>query len=80
MLAAAQAALDGVPDPPQLLAVTVLTSMDQAQMQAVGLERSSAEQVELLARMGLDAGISGFVCSPRKLRHCARLRAPEACS
>ena len=72
MLAAAHAALEGVADPPQLLAVTVLTSMDQAQVQAVGLPRSPAAQAELLARMGLDAGIRGFVCSPEEV---ARLRA-----
>jgi orotidine-5'-phosphate decarboxylase len=72
MLAAARAALEGVPVPPQLLAVTVLTSMDQVQVHGVGLERSPGEQVELLARMCLDAGIRGFVCSPEEV---ARLRA-----
>ncbi len=77
MLAAAQAALEGVADPPQLLAVTVLTSMDQAQVQAVGLERSSAEQVELLARMGLDAGVRGFVCSPQEVGALRAITGPE---
>jgi orotidine-5'-phosphate decarboxylase len=72
MLAAARAALDGVSNPPELLAVTVLTSMDAAQVSAVGLDRSPAEQVELLARMGFDAGIRGFVCSPQEV---ATLRA-----
>lgn len=67
MLAAAREALEGLVRPPQLLAVTVLTSMDVAQMEAIGLVREPAEQVELLARMGLDAGISGFVCSPREV-------------
>src|SRR5579862_2332393 len=38
MLAAAREALDGVANPPQLLAVTVLTSMDKAQVSAVGLD------------------------------------------
>ena len=71
MLAAARAALDGITDPPQLLAVTVLTSMDQAQAAAVGWGRSPAEQVDLLARMGLNAGLDGFVCSPEEV---ARLR------
>lgn len=67
MLAAARATLEGLTDAPQLLAVTVLTSMDAAQMSAVGVERSPAEQVELLARMGIDAGIRGFVCSPEEV-------------
>jgi orotidine-5'-phosphate decarboxylase len=77
MLSAARAALDGVADPPQLLAVTVLTSMDQAQANAIGLDRSPAEQVELLARMGLEAGIRGFVCSPREVAYLRALTGPE---
>jgi orotidine-5'-phosphate decarboxylase len=77
MLAAAHAALDGVAEPPELLAVTVLTSMDQAQVTAVGLPRSPAEQVELLARMGLEAGIRGFVCSPREVASLRALTGPE---
>lgn len=67
MLAAAQKALEGIDNPPQLLAVTVLTSMDQAQVAAVGVERTPAAQVELLGRMGLTAGINGFVCSPQEV-------------
>lgn len=72
MLEAAQEAIQNLNDPPQLLAVTVLTSIDQGQADAVGLSRSPAEQVELLARMGLTAGIRGFVCSPHEV---AALRA-----
>ena len=77
MLAAARAALDGVEDAPELLAVTVLTSMDQDQMNAVGLGRPPAEQVELLARMGMEAGIRGFVCSPREVASLRALTGPE---
>jgi orotidine-5'-phosphate decarboxylase len=77
MLAAAKAALAGLPDPPELLAVTVLTSMDAAQMNAIGVERSPSEQVELLARMGLAAGLRGFVCSPREAASLRALTGPE---
>ncbi len=77
MLAAAQAALEGFADPPQLLAVTVLTSMDQAQINAVGLGRSPAEQVELLARMGMEAGMRGFVCSPQEVASLRALTGAE---
>jgi orotidine-5'-phosphate decarboxylase len=63
MLAAANAALEGLADPPQLLAVTMLTSMDASQMKAIGLARSAANQVELLGRMSIKVGIHGFVCS-----------------
>lgn len=67
MLSAAHAALEGLTDPPQLLAVTVLTSMDAAQLAAVGVCREPADQVNLLAKMGLEAGLSGFVCSPQEV-------------
>jgi orotidine-5'-phosphate decarboxylase len=77
MLAAAKAALEGVADPPELLAVTMLTSMDQAQVKAVGFDRSPADQVELLAKMGLDAGIHGFVCSPQEVAKLRALTGPE---
>lgn len=77
MLAAARAALEGVPNPPQLLAVTVLTSMDEAQTSAIGLGRAPAEQVELLAKMGMEAGMRGFVCSPQEVAKLRAITGPE---
>ena len=77
MLDAAREALAGISDPPQLLAVTVLTSMDTAQLQAAGVERSPAQQVELLAAMGLKAGIRGFVCSPQEVAALRALTGPD---
>jgi len=76
MLAAAGEALAGVANPPQLLAVTVLTSMDEMQLNGVGVHRSPADQVELLARMGLDCGIRGFVCSPQEVAALRALTGP----
>jgi orotidine-5'-phosphate decarboxylase len=77
MLAAAREALAGAVNPPELLAVTVLTSMDAAQLNATGVPRSPAAQVEWLARMGLDAGIRGFVCSPQEAATLRTLSGPE---
>ncbi|HUA93759.1 MAG TPA: orotidine-5'-phosphate decarboxylase [Terracidiphilus sp.] len=77
MLEAAQRVLADLNNPPQLLAVTMLTSMDQAQVNAIGLERSPAAQVELLARMGLAAGLRGFVCSPQEVATLRALTGPE---
>ena len=48
---------------PILLAVTVLTSMDDAQLEATGVTASPAVQVETLARMAYANGARGFVCS-----------------
>lgn len=77
MLAAAHAAVEGLHEAPQLLAVTVLTSMDSAQLEAVAITRSPGEEAELLARMGLAAGIRGFVCSPQEVGSLRALTGPE---
>ncbi|MBX9748480.1 MAG: orotidine-5'-phosphate decarboxylase [Roseococcus sp.] len=52
---------------PILLAVTVLTSMDAEQLGAVGVAGGPAQQVLRLARMAMDAGADGLVCSPREV-------------
>lgn len=67
MLAAAADAAAGLAEAPKLLAVTVLTSMDQAQLNAVGVSSSPGEQVLRLARMGWGAGIRGFVSSAEEV-------------
>jgi orotidine-5'-phosphate decarboxylase len=77
MLEAARMALDGIADPPTLLAVTVLTSMDAGQLGAIGIEAAPAIEVERLARMGLGAGIRGFVCSPQEVGALRALTGPE---
>ncbi len=77
MLAAAGAAIADIADPPRLLAVTVLTSMDAAQLKTAGVERAPGAQVELLARMGFEAGIQGFVCSPKEVAALRGLTGPE---
>ena len=76
MLAAAREATAGIAAPPQLLAVTVLTSMDQAQLTAIGVPRSPQEQVALLAKMGLETGINGFVCSSQEVAALRALTGP----
>jgi orotidine-5'-phosphate decarboxylase len=63
---AVEAAKQNIPDC-QLLAVTVLTSMDQAQLNAVGIKSSPEEQVKLLAKMAIQSGVHGCVCSPLEL-------------
>lgn len=77
MLAAAKNALAEFPSPPQLLAVTVLTSMDSAELHAVGLDRTPSAQVETLARVGLKAGLRGFVCSPQEVAAVRALTGPD---
>ena len=47
-----------------LLAVTVLTSMDAAQLSSTGISVEPREQVLRLAGLASNAGIGGVVCSP----------------
>lgn len=51
----------------QLLAVTVLTSLDQSALDAIGLSGAPAEAVSRLAAVAHQVGIDGFVCSPHEV-------------
>lgn len=51
---------------PSVLAVTVLTSTDDAGLAEVGVARTSLEQVHLLATLAKSAGVDGVVCSPKE--------------
>lgn len=66
MLSAAAEAARAIPGAPRLLAVTVLTSMDAAQLAATGISGSPAEQALRLAGIAHGAGIDGLVCSPEE--------------
>lgn len=48
---------------PLLIAVTVLTSMTQAQLPSIGIKADVMEQVTRLARLAHDAELDGVVCS-----------------
>ncbi len=50
--------------PPRVVAVTILTSLDQAALTQMGVVRSVQDQVLSLARMAMEAGADGLVCSP----------------
>ena len=50
--------------PPLLIAVTVLTSMDDGTLCEVGVQRPLHEHVIALARMTQEAGLDGVVASP----------------
>ena len=59
LLAAKQAA----PSATKVVAVTLLTSLDAADLGDLGIERSPADQVARLAWIARDAGVDGIVCS-----------------
>jgi orotidine-5'-phosphate decarboxylase len=50
-----------------ILAVTVLTSLDDADLAAIGVARPVTEQVLALARLAYGSGARGFVCSPAEI-------------
>jgi orotidine-5'-phosphate decarboxylase len=62
--AAHQAAAAAEPERPMILAVTVLTSLGQDDLQATGIAAGSAEHVLRLGRLAVEAGADGLVCSP----------------
>ena len=53
---------------PKLLAVTILTSMDQQAMREVGIQGTPGERALRLAKLARDCGIDGVVLSPLEVR------------
>lgn len=57
---------------PKILAVTVLTSMDDSDLDAVGMRVPAQEQVLRLASLAKDAGVDGIVCSAKEVSSFAQ--------
>ena len=67
MMGAAREALQGYVNPPKLIAVTVLTSMDQEQLQKTGMAVTEPQaQVKYLAALTAASGLDGVVCSAQE--------------
>ena len=59
---------------PKILAVTVLTSLDQTDLADVGIRgRTPAEQVEAMARFAVENGANGLVCSPKEVGSLSKM-------
>ncbi|MFP1828539.1 orotidine-5'-phosphate decarboxylase [Lonsdalea quercina] len=63
MQAAKEALMPYGGDAPLLIAVTVLTSMDEDDLRGLGITLSPAEQAERLAVLTQQCGLDGVVCS-----------------
>lgn len=68
MMQAAQRAISelDLPKKPLLIAVTILTSMEQDDLQEIGLSGSPQKNVMRLAKLAQDSGMDGVVCSAQE--------------
>ena len=62
-----RAAVRGAAGRLHVLAVTVLTSLDDAALGRIGLAGPAADAVVRLARLAVGAGADGLVCSPQEV-------------
>lgn len=67
MEAACAARDDATVSRPKILAVTVLTSMDEGDISQVGIDGSVEGQISRLATLARDSGVDGCVCSPMEI-------------
>jgi orotidine-5'-phosphate decarboxylase len=61
-----------------IVAVTVLTSFDDADLAAIGIKSDIPTQAVRLARMAWPLGVRAFVCSPREVKAMRAALGPEA--
>lgn len=66
MMQAVTEKLVALPSRPLMIAVTVLTSTDEATLRAMGVTLSIAEQVTRLANLAKNNGLDGVVCSAQE--------------
>jgi orotidine-5'-phosphate decarboxylase len=76
MRAAAEAIAPWNPRP-LLIAVTVLTSLDEPVLEAVGQRGPVSKQVERLASLTRKAGLDGVVCSAHELATVRKAAGPD---
>jgi orotidine-5'-phosphate decarboxylase len=69
MLKAAKAAASPLT---KIVAVTVLTSLDESDLAATGVSGSPAEQVRRLATLARESGVDGIVCSGAEIANARR--------
>ena len=72
MMEAARRAVGGLGDPPRLLGVTILTSLNAASLRRVGISGSVATSAARLAKLSEGAGMDGVVTSAREAKAIRR--------
>ena len=76
MMEAAAEALQAFTAPPQLIAVTVLTSLSDADLKELGYKETAGERVMQLAALAANSGMDGVVCSARESSALRQARGP----
>jgi len=76
--AAKEAALSAGSKIPRILAVTVLTSLDQSDLMDLGVTREMKAQVEAMGKLACDHGADGIVCSPKEVANMRAVLGPQA--
>ena len=76
MLAAAREAAEEAAEPPKIVAVTVLTSLDDADVAQVGIQGPIEEQVARLTALAADVNLDGVICSGREIPVVRRVAGP----
>ncbi|MFY9414534.1 MAG: orotidine-5'-phosphate decarboxylase [Tepidanaerobacteraceae bacterium] len=56
-----------LPEKPNVIAVTVLTSLDESDLNDINISKSPLEQVKTLALLTKESGLDGVVASPREI-------------
>lgn len=79
MMEAAREAVVQAARPPKLIAVTVLTSMGQDDLNGIGLTATPAEMVQRLAALAADSGLDGVVCSAQEAALLRSQRGNDFC-
>jgi len=74
MMTAAREAIGVQSDRPLLIAVTLLTSMDQTTFEQIGLQGTITDTVLRLAKLADDSGLDGVVCSAQEATQLRRQR------
>ncbi len=62
----------------RLVAISVLTSMDQEALESIGVTSPIKEEVARLAKLSYGAGADGIVCSPQEAAEMRELLGPDA--
>jgi len=52
---------------PWVIGVSILTSLDDADLKAIGVQDTVPDQVARLAKLAADNGLDGMVCSPKEI-------------